>query len=154
MFRSCRGGLGAYATSECYDPGRPSWYPYWLNTPTEAQCVLAKDILGKYPGVDYKTPYPNPPMPTAPPVPDLPISGNVPSEEVPQIYEEIIAGGSEADKSQLQSFFDRLWIDIEARTRDCSWYQTKGSDNQCHFGSTALWIAAAAGVAAAVYLKR
>jgi hypothetical protein len=28
--------LGAYPTDAYYDPNRPSWLPYWLDTPTES----------------------------------------------------------------------------------------------------------------------
>jgi hypothetical protein len=28
--------LGAYPTDSYYDPNRPSWLPYWLDTPTES----------------------------------------------------------------------------------------------------------------------
>ena len=29
--------LGAYPTDTFYDPNRPSWLPYWLDTPTESE---------------------------------------------------------------------------------------------------------------------
>lgn len=29
-------GLGAYPTDAYYDPGRPDWVPYWIDTPTES----------------------------------------------------------------------------------------------------------------------
>lgn len=29
-------GIGAYPTDPYYDPDRPSWLPYWLDTPTES----------------------------------------------------------------------------------------------------------------------
>lgn len=143
-------GLGAYPTAECYDPNRSSWVPYWINTSTEANCVLMK-LFGAYPGVDYKTPYPEPPPPVAPGVPP---AGNVSPEEAQRIQDQLIAESDVATKTRLQLFYEDLAADIDARTKDCSWYQNKGSDNACHFGSTMLWIVAAAGVATAVYLKR
>lgn len=29
-------GLGAYPDQSYYDPNRPSWLPYWIDTPTES----------------------------------------------------------------------------------------------------------------------
>ena len=29
-------GLGAYPDDPYYDPNRPSWLPYWIDTPTES----------------------------------------------------------------------------------------------------------------------
>jgi hypothetical protein len=29
-------GLGAYPTDSYFDPNRPSWLPYWIDTPTES----------------------------------------------------------------------------------------------------------------------
>jgi hypothetical protein len=29
-------GVGAYPTDSYYDPARPSWLPYWIDTPTES----------------------------------------------------------------------------------------------------------------------
>lgn len=30
-------GLGAYPTDSYFDPGRPDWLPYWIDTPTESE---------------------------------------------------------------------------------------------------------------------
>jgi hypothetical protein len=48
--------LGAYPTDSYYDPGRPSWLPFWIDTPTESAMKY-----GLYPGVDTKREYPAPP---------------------------------------------------------------------------------------------
>lgn len=29
-------GLGAYPSDTYYDPNRPDWVPYWIDTPTES----------------------------------------------------------------------------------------------------------------------
>lgn len=58
-------GLGVYPDSPCYDPDRPSWMPYWLDTFGENACKW-----GFYPGADHGV-IPNPPAPVlaAPPNP-------------------------------------------------------------------------------------
>ena len=38
--------MGAYPTDCFYDPGRPSWLPYWLDTPTESQNKIACTLQG------------------------------------------------------------------------------------------------------------
>jgi hypothetical protein len=40
-----RSGLGAYPTDPYYDPGRPSWLPYWIDDPTESQNKAAYALL-------------------------------------------------------------------------------------------------------------
>ena len=139
-------GLGLYPDAECYDPSKSFLWPNIIDTPTELECMLAKST-GQYPGVDYKTEYPVPPSPVAPGVPP---SGNVAPEDVPQIIDKLITDADMAEKLRIQKFYQ----DLGKKLDDCSWYQTKGADGACHLGSTTLWIVAAAGVAAAVYLKR
>ena len=36
-------GLGLYPQEECFDPMRPSWLAYSINTPTEGLCNLGID---------------------------------------------------------------------------------------------------------------
>ena len=46
-----RAGMGAYPSDSFYDPGRPSWLPYWLDTPTESAAKYGSSgILGAVPG--------------------------------------------------------------------------------------------------------
>lgn len=56
-------GLGAYPTDSYYDPGRPSWLPYWMDTASEEALKV-----GLYPGVNSLKPLPTPvvPYPQAP----------------------------------------------------------------------------------------
>jgi len=57
-------GLSAYPADTYYDPGRPSWLPYWVDTPTES----AKK-WGAYPGASVTASYPDMVRPKAPGVP-------------------------------------------------------------------------------------
>ncbi len=57
-------GLSAYPSDNYYDPQRPAWVPYWLDTPTESAMKW-----GAYPGASVTANYPNPPKPQAPGVP-------------------------------------------------------------------------------------
>ncbi len=63
--------LGAYPSDAYFDPARPAWLPYWIDTPAESALKW-----GAYPGVkDLKTPleqaYPRPPAPASPGAPPL-----------------------------------------------------------------------------------
>jgi hypothetical protein len=56
--------IGAYPDQANYDPGRPSWLPYWIDTFDEE----AKRY-GLFPDVNLQRPYPDPvplPRPAAP----------------------------------------------------------------------------------------
>lgn len=77
-------GLGAWPTDCFYDPGRPSWLPYWLDTPTESQnklaCALATGAAGPLGilaagsvAVPVTNPYTLPPSPVPVVPPDLSI---------------------------------------------------------------------------------
>lgn len=42
-----RSGLAAYPSDTCfYDPNRPSWLPYFIDTPTESQNKIACTLTG------------------------------------------------------------------------------------------------------------
>lgn len=64
-------GLGAYPSDSYYDPDRPSWLPYWIDTLTESSLKW-----GAYPGVTtldesaYGLPS-SPPAPAAPSINEL-----------------------------------------------------------------------------------
>jgi hypothetical protein len=57
-----RSGLGAYPTDSYYDPNRPSWMPYWLDTASEEALKF-----GLYPGVNSLKPLPTPVAPVPQP---------------------------------------------------------------------------------------
>lgn len=56
--------LGAYPSDPYFDPSRPSWVPFWIDTPTESAVKW-----GLYPGVKMTREYPDPPAPPAAPSP-------------------------------------------------------------------------------------
>jgi hypothetical protein len=151
-------GLGFYPGDKCYDPGRPSWYPYWLQTLSEEVCNENQfwGSWGKYPGVDY-TPLPVPPAPPTVGIPSGTViagSGATPAE-VQAIQDKLIADEKAAYDAQVKAFMAKTAAGIDERTKPCSWYQTKNADTgTCDFGSMVLWIVGIGGVAAAVYLKR
>ena len=153
-------GLGAYPGFKCYDAQRLSWWPYWINTPNEAQCVL-DDLFGIYPGVNLRDQLPSPPRPPAVGVPVIgtnpTVTGgsNVTPEQAQAIQDKLIADEKAAYDAQLKAFMEQTAAGIDERTKPCSWYQTKDEDTgTCNFGSMTLWIVGIGAVAAAVYLKR
>lgn len=56
--------LGAYPTDSYYDPARPAWLPYWVDSPTES--ALKYQL---YPNVTTVAPLPAPPGGAAPGAP-------------------------------------------------------------------------------------
>lgn len=46
------GGMGMHPTNTdgsanpCYDPARPSWLPYWLDTWSEGKCAYIPPVMG------------------------------------------------------------------------------------------------------------
>lgn len=68
-------GMGAYPDDPYYDPKRPGWLPYWIDTSTEEQAKFA--YYGGYLGgsvtpkeiIDPESVYLPPPMPPPPPAP-------------------------------------------------------------------------------------
>ncbi len=42
-------GMGAYPGTPCYDPGRPSWLPYWFDGLTESDCKYPSGVLADLP---------------------------------------------------------------------------------------------------------
>lgn len=59
-------GLGMYpgtpAQEPCYDPNRPSWMPYWLDTLSEETC-WAERLVGKNTVLNFANPQPGPVQP-------------------------------------------------------------------------------------------
>lgn len=63
-------GLGAYPTDPYYDPNRPSWLPYFIDTPTESEMKYSF-LYGVTPGQVTGEAYakiPSPPTVSAPPI--------------------------------------------------------------------------------------
>jgi hypothetical protein len=59
-----RQGLGVYPDHACFDPDRPAWLPYWVDTVGENACKW-----GFYPGARNTPPGPVAPTPRAPQTP-------------------------------------------------------------------------------------
>jgi hypothetical protein len=106
-----RRGLGAYPTDCFYDANRPSWLPYFIDTPTESQAkiacfygagggVTAQQILN--PNVAY-------PPPPAPAVPAAPTGTAVPSTPSDAMLPGTLADqAAAATQAQNQQFFNDL----------------------------------------------
>lgn len=57
-------GLGARPGDSCYNPDRPSWMPYWLDTFSEEACRYSEIVNGAF--VKVPAPPPGGPAPSAP----------------------------------------------------------------------------------------
>ena len=102
-------GMGAYPSDSYYDPARPSWLPYWIDTPTESGLKW-----GAYPGV---TTMENPPLPPAPVSPIVPSGGSTGSVTDPGAVENVLAGTWENQQLQTQQFFTQLEAEEEQRRK-------------------------------------
>lgn len=98
--------LGAYPTDPYYDPQRPSWLPYWIDTPTETEAKYAF-LFGVKPGqiVDPATAYPNPPAARPPAAPQTKEEMTVPGLWTP---EKAIAGGMQESLKAWRKFFKQV----------------------------------------------
>ena len=72
--------LGAYPGQPYYDPARPSWVPYWVDTPTESALKW-----GLYPNVTTVIPPPAPPGGAAPGAPQTQEQMTVPGAYTPDM---------------------------------------------------------------------
>jgi len=128
--------LGAYPTDPYYDPERPSWLPYWIDTPTESEAKYAF-VYGVKPGqiVDPKTAYPNPPAPAPPAAPQTKEEMTVPGLWTP---EKAIAGGWQETLEQYQKFFEQVAAGNDSSSGNSYW----------------LWAAIAVSAVAGFYLLR
>jgi hypothetical protein len=77
-------GLGIYPGNPCYDPTRPTWVPYWWDTPSESGCKF-----GVYPTVSTLGPVA---APVVNPSPGAPTAGQLQSE---------LAGGTDTTGSSF-----------------------------------------------------
>jgi hypothetical protein len=103
----------AYPTDPYYDPQRPSWLPYWIDTFDEEAAKY-----GMYPDAGsepLKREYPNPPMPPGPGVPE-----NLPENPVDR---ESAQGAVDSTifltewQRQNQQFFEDLNARLEAEKK-------------------------------------
>lgn len=89
--------LSAYPTDSYFDPSRPSWLPYWIDTPTESALKY-----GAYPGVTTMATPPPPPGPAAPPTPNaawMNPATSAPTVDPSAVVDDVIARQAEATKS-------------------------------------------------------
>ena len=127
--------LGAYPSDSYYDPNRPAWLPYWVDTPTESALKW-----GAYPGVTtLKDQLPSPPPPSAPILPSGAETGSVAVNAVDQV----LAGTWAQQQSGINQFFSALAAEEEERQQgveSSAWLRT-------------IVIAAAVGFAGLLLLK-
>jgi len=92
-------GVGVYPNDPCYDPTRPSWLPYWLDTPSESGCKW-----GMYPSVQTLAPVATPPAlaaPAAPQTEEQMVSGTyTPAESAAETTAQ--------SQQTAQTFFNQL----------------------------------------------
>ncbi len=109
-----RRGLAAYPTDPYYDPSRPSWLPYWIDTPTESEAKAAyyANVAGINVGAtpqqiaNPSSQYPVPPALTQPPVgPSTSAQETVPGAWTP---DQALAATAQLQQQQNQAFFDWL----------------------------------------------
>lgn len=98
--------LGAYPDDPYYDPGRPSWLPYWIDTPTESAMKW-----GLYPNVTTtREPEPLPKPPTPP----------VPGSHGPGAVESVVSESARRQREQTQEYMQRVAQEEENRQKQRS----------------------------------
>lgn len=96
-------GLGAYPGQPYFDPNRPAWLPYWVDTPSENA-----QKWGLYPGADINQVYPAPPMPV-PPAPPVNLPANPADGPSAQAAVDAVATArANAQRQQTQQFMDMV----------------------------------------------
>lgn len=149
MLRSVRGGLGAYPTDPYYDPNRPSWLPYWIDTPTESALKF-----GAYPGVTTVKDLPPIPQPIPP---GVPAGGDTGAVTDPNAVSAVIEGSVAENKAQMQAYMDAVAAaeaKRQAESQGCPWYKHVDENYACVMGGTWFWLAAAAAAAVALYMRQ
>ncbi len=137
-----RATLGAYPSDAYFDPHRPSWLPYWIDTLSESAMKY-----GFYPGVaPLKTPdsaiYQPPPEPLPPGPPDNLTTPPASREEAETAVDTALRRSWERTIASLKQFYDDEWERIEA------------AKPKPGLGMGWLWVAAAAGLGLMIVLKR
>lgn len=92
--------MGMYPTDACYDPTRPSWLPYWWDTPSESGCKY-----GVYPDVTTLGPVPAPPGGQPMGAPQTVAQMTTPALWTPS---QAIEAGANATRQANQQFFNDL----------------------------------------------
>lgn len=127
--------LGAYPTDSYYDPERPAWLPYWLDTPTESALKW-----GAYPGVDSVQKLPPSPPPIAPP------GAPQTSAELRGQWttEQAAAASTARTQAANTNFFTALGQQLEKQAADAG--------GGAAWSNTLVWIAAGVAIVAGLML--
>ena len=117
-----RRGLGIYPSSPCFDPTRPSWLPYWLDTLSESGCKYQL-----YPGVTTLATPPTPPALPAPAAPQTQEQMTIPGAWTPDMSQ---IATQQAAQEQAANFLQNV---VTAPTNTCGgntgdWTQATWSD--------------------------
>ncbi len=128
--------LGAYPTDSYYDPGRPRWLPYWLDTPTESA-----QKWGFYGGANVNRSYPDPPKPQAPGVPAGGYTGAVTD---PGAVDAVVDASAVAYRSDVANMFSNVSAALDAADAEAARAAT----------TRTVLLAAALGVAALIFMRR
>jgi len=128
--------LGAHPGDAYYDPSRPRWLPYWIDTPTESAMYY-----GIYPSANVNTVYPNPPTPQAPGVPAGGYTGAVTD---PGAVDAVVDASAVAYRSDVANMFSNVAASLDAADAKAKKDATE----------RALLIAAVVGVAAVIFMRR
>ena len=113
MYRSRPGsrGLGAYPTDCFYDPNRPGWLPYFIDTQTESQAKLAcfygvapKNVTAQQ-IINPTVAYPPLSVPPSPAGPSTVAQETIPGQWTP---DQAIAEADTEMKQQNLDFFKNL----------------------------------------------
>ena len=156
-----RRGVGSYPTEICYDPKRPVWLPYWVNSLTEAACVRASGGTLTDPVVGGAAPptYPAPPKSGGPvefsstPTGSTSVYAGTDRSGNPVYVTPPDPGQSVADwKVEIQDWFTQQAANIE---ESCSTFLDRITPGTgCSLTGTDWLIIAGAGLAGLLLLGR
>ena len=97
--------LGAYPGDSYFDPNRPSWLPYWIDSPTESAMKW-----GMYPGADVKATYPG----TRPAPPPVPTGGHSGAVTDPRAVDAVVGDSAGAYRQDVARTFDDVAAGLDA----------------------------------------
>jgi hypothetical protein len=102
-------GLSAYPTDPYFDPNRPAWLPYWVDTFDENA-----QKWGLFPGANINQKYPAPPMPTPPGVPlNLPANPlSLPTAQA--AVDDVVAQRARQQALDTSAFFANVTAQLDA----------------------------------------
>ena len=134
-----RRGMGLYPTSPCFDPTRPGWLPYWIDTPSESGCKFQF-----YPSVTTLATPPTPPALAAPAAPQTLEQMTVPGAYSPT---QSAIDTSAASQAAAQNFLNTV-----VTAPACDWTQANWLDFSTWCGMNWLFAGGTA-LAALLFLR-